>query len=168
MNTLQIQPALHRMFLTSRRESFDDLDRGCRDTPRTRLDHQQFEAMSAAFRPHGGFVNADDVTHRLRRLPEHPLSMLERWLVSRKVLNVWWRGQTLMPMFQFDLENMAVKQACARVVDELNAVFDDWELTLWFATPNTWLDGATPVALLASDAFAVLQAARADRFVSRG
>ena len=168
MNTLQIQPSLRRLFLPSRQESFDDPDRGCRDTPRTRLDHQQFEAMSAAFRPHGGFVSADDVTHRLRRLPDHRLSMLERWLVSRKVLNVWWRGQTLMPMFQFDLENMAIKPACARVVDELKAVFDDWELTLWFATPNTWLDGSTPVALLASDAFAVLQAARADRFVSRG
>ena len=168
MNTLQTRPSLRLLFLTGHRETFDAVDRGCRDVPRDRLDHQQFEAMSNAFRPHGGFVSGDDATQRLRRLSDQSLSTLERWLVSRKVLNVWWRDQTLMPMFQFDLENMAIKPACARVVDELKAVFDDWELALWFATPNTWLDCATPVALLASDAFAVLQAARADRFISRG
>ena len=167
MNTLQLRPSLRRL-LNRRCDAFGEIDRDGLDTPRARLERQQFETMRMAFLPHGGFVGGDDVTHHLRRHQDQPLSTLERWLVSRKVLNVWWRDRTLMPLFQFDLENMAIRPTCARVVDELKAVFDDWELALWFATPNTWLDCAAPIALLASDDGAVLQAARADRFISRG
>jgi hypothetical protein len=164
MNTIQIRPSLR---LDRHREALDEIDSDCRDV-RLRLERQQFETMSEAFRPHGGFVSGDAVTHRLRRLPDQPPPTFERWLVSRKVLSVRWRDQTLMPLFQFDLETMAIRPACTRVVDELKAVFNGWELALWFATPNTWLDCAKPVALLASDEFAVLQAARADRFISQG
>ncbi len=166
MNTIQDQPSLR--LLLRHREKFPPSDLECSQGLHALLEHLQFEAMSKAFRPHGGFVSGDDVMHRLRRLVQQPASTLERWLASRKVLNVWWRDQTLMPMFQFDLENMTVRPACARVVDELKAVFDDWELTLWFATPNTWLNGMAPVTLLTRDDVQVLQAARADRFVCRG
>ena len=142
-------------------------DHPCR-TMREHIDSRQFDAMSHAFRPHGGFAGSDDVMRRLRPLSDQPLSMLARWIVSRTVLSVSWRDQSLLPMFQFELADMSVKPACARVVEELKDVFDDWELALWFAAPNVWLDHAAPVALLADEEFAVLQAARADRFVARG
>ncbi len=168
MSPLQIRPCLRLLFPSAHRERIDDIDCDSRDLPCARLERQQFDAMSAAFRPHGGFANGDDVTRRLGRLPDRSSPTLERWLASRQILNVWWRGRTLMPMFQFDLEDMSIRPACARVVSELQAVFDDWELALWFATPNHWLADAAPVTLLARDHAAVLQAARADRFISRG
>jgi hypothetical protein len=52
-------------------------------------------------------------------------------------------------MFQFELTDISVRPAYARAADELKAVFDDWELALWFANPNAWLGYATHVALLA-------------------
>ena len=135
---------------------------------RARLDGRDFEAMSHAFRPHGGFVDGNEVVRRLRRQSDQPLSTLGRWIASRGVVNVSWRDQILMPLFQFDLEDMSIRPACTRIAGELKDVFDDWELALWFAAPNAWLDFAAPVALVASDEFAVRQAARTDRFIARG
>jgi hypothetical protein len=123
--------------------------------------------MNHAFQPHGGFVTCDEVMRLLRPLAIHPRSTLTRWIVSRSVVNVSWCDDTLLPAFQFDLEQMSVRPACGRVIDELACAFDDREVALWFAAPNAWLDYAAPVTLLASDEFAVLQAARVDRF-SRG
>lgn len=135
---------------------------------RARLDGRDFDAMSHAFRPHGGFVSGDEVVCRLRTQSDQPLSTLARWIATRGVLNVSWRDQILLPMFQFELEDMSIRPACTRIARELKAVFDDWELALWFAAPNVWLDYAAPVALIADDEFAVLQAARTDRFIARG
>jgi hypothetical protein len=47
-------------------------------------------------------------------------------------------------------------------------VFDDWELTQWFASPNAWLRGESPSDALIGDASSVLETARADRFVATG
>lgn len=45
---------------------------------------------------------------------------------------------------------------------------DDWELAHWFVQPNFWLAGAAPVDAISRDLFAVVQAARADRFAVIG
>jgi len=127
-----------------------------------------FEALRRAYRPHGGFAGSEEISRRLRHVCDQPLSILARAIVSRSMLTVSWRGETLAPVFQFELADMSVRPACTRVFDELVRVYDNRELALWFAAPNAWLDGAAPVALLASDELAVLQAARADRFVARG
>lgn len=137
-------------------------------SPRAGPDTCCFDVMEHAFRPHGGFASADQVMRRLRRHADQPLSLLARWIVSRSVIHLSWREETLMPMFQFDLDDMSVRPSCIRVIAELAGVYDDWELALWFATPNAWLDHAAPVTCIASDGFAVLQAARTDRFIARG
>jgi hypothetical protein len=82
-------------------------------------------------------------------------------------LHVHWQGETFLPMFQFD-RDLSIRSAVSRVIDELIAPFDDWELALWFSQPNLWLGGATPVALVLSDENGVLGAARADRFIALG
>jgi hypothetical protein len=168
MNVIQTRPTESRRFPASRLQDLSAVDCTPHDTPHAHLGRQQFDAMCRAFRPHGGFVSGDEVMRCLRRNSERPLSILGRWIASRAVLNVWWRDQTPMPMFQFDLADMSVRPAYTRVAAELGAVFDDRELALWFAAPNAWLDDAAPVALLADDEFAVLQAARTDRFIARG
>ena len=107
------------------------------------------------------------MTHRLRRLPNQPLSTLRCWFASSQVVNQWWRDQTLVHPLQFAPEAMAISPACARAVGELKVVFDYRELTRCLATPNAWLDCATPVPgrqRRSCDAVS----ARADRFASCG
>jgi hypothetical protein len=143
-------------------------DHGRFNTASERIERTQFEAMSHAFRAHGGFVCTDEVAQRLRCLVDQPISRLARWIVSRSVISISWRAQTLMPAFQFQLAEMSIRPCIADVLGELRDVFDNWELALWFAAPNAWLDDAAPVTLMTHDALAVLQAARTDRFVACG
>jgi hypothetical protein len=71
-------------------------------------------------------------------------------------------------MFQFELRSMSLLPRLQAVLSELVSVFDEWEAALWFAQPNSWLQGAAPVDLIGGDAPAVLHAARADRFIATG
>ena len=116
----------------------------------------------------GGVVSGDELSGLIRGPAGQPISLIARWIVNRQVVSIPWRSQTLLPLFQFDLHGSSLQPAVERVVAELTGVFDDLELAIWFAQPNTWLDGVAPVHVLSHDVFAVLEAARADRFVATG
>jgi hypothetical protein len=131
------------------------------------LQARQFMCIEHAFRAHGGLLSGEELARRVRGRYEQPISTVARWIVSRSIMSFSWQTQTLVPSFQFGRPDMTLKSPVERVVCELQAVFDDWELVLWFAQPNAWLEDASPVDLLAEDEMAVLQAARADRFIAR-
>jgi hypothetical protein len=133
-----------------------------------RIERMQYEAMSHAFRAHGGFLCSDDVAQGLRGVCDQPVSRLAHWIVSRSIISIGWRAQTLVPPFQFNMADMSIVPCVADVLEELRAVFDNWEMALWFAAPNAWLDYAAPVTLLTEDSLSVLQAARTDRFIALG
>jgi len=133
-----------------------------------RLEDRQFALLQQACLAHGGLASGDEVARRLRRHAEQPLSMLARWIVCREVLALVWRGQTWLPLFQFEFATMTPREPVRAALKELVDVFDDWDATLWWATPNAWLDGAAPVDALAGEPQGVLQAARADRHVALG
>ena len=69
-------------------------------------------------------------------------------------------------MFQFEPSNLQVRPGVQRVIAELRNVFDSCELAEWFACPSSWLGGQTPASKVALRGEAVLEAARADRFVA--
>ena len=73
-----------------------------------------------------------------------------------------------LPWFQFHRVTLKPHPELDPIFTELTPVFDAWELANWFAQPNGWLQGQTPVATSASDLPAVRDAARADRFVVNG
>ena len=125
-------------------------------------------AMVQVYERTGGLMRSEDVLFLLRRRSSQALSLLARWIVDRRVVAFEWQADRLVPMFQFDLADMSIRPEAAAVLAELAGVFDDWELASWFAEPNAWLQGRTPVDALQADAQAVLDAARADRFVARG
>jgi hypothetical protein len=125
-------------------------------------------AVLHAFRRTGGLVSGDELTFRLRGRTSQPISMLARWIVERRVVSFGWQGEYLLPMFQFDQADMGVRRSVSAVLDEFEDTFDDWELASWFALPNGWLGDDAPVDMLLRDPQAVLQAARANRFVARG
>jgi len=133
-----------------------------------RIEDRQFLRMHRAFAASGGLINGDQVALRMRRHVAQPISALARRVVERSVLNIAWASQTLLPWFQFDASNMSVRPVVRTVIEELVPVFDDWELTLWFAEPNVWLQDARPVDLALCQPDAVVGAARADRYVAAG
>jgi hypothetical protein len=132
------------------------------------LADRQIELMNVAFRDHGGILSGDAVAERLRPMFSQPISMLARWIVARSVVSLAWQGHTMIPMFQFQPCDLSIRSSFSRVLDELKDTFDNWELGLWFATPNTWLDDRAPVDCLDENWIDVVQAARADRFIVRG
>ena len=125
-------------------------------------------SLTHAFRATGGVVSGDSLAMMLRGGSDQPISLLARWIVNRQVLSFECHSQTLLPMFQFDSSGVTVRPGLRPVMAELSEVFDDRELVDWFAAPNGWLSGKAPAAVFAVDLPAVLQAARADRFVASG
>ena len=124
--------------------------------------------MVDAYRRTGGLVGGAEVALLLRRHSTQPLSLLARWIVTRRLVSYVWQSEILVPLFQFDRHDMSLRRASSQVVDELADTFDDWELAAWFAQPNSWLQDTAPVELIDIDQPAVLHAARADRFIARG
>jgi hypothetical protein len=131
-------------------------------------EEKQFVAMLSAFRLGGGVVSGDDLSALVRSHHDQPVSIVARWLVNRSILCFDWHGQTLIPLFQFDRSTMQPLPVVLAVLRELNGTFNDWEMSLWFAQPNSWLANEPPVLALRSDPLAVLQAAQADRFIALG
>lgn len=127
----------------------------------------QYREMERSFRANGGIADVDEVTTLLGRHTDQPISVLAHWIVNRDVISFDWRGRTLLPLFQFDLDAMAPRASVTGVIRELVPVLNDWELALWFAAPNGWLDDIAPVDIIDSDAGAVYEAARADRYLAR-
>ncbi len=127
-----------------------------------------FTTMALAYRRTGGLLASDELLCLLRPHADQPISRLARWIVTHQVVSFMWQSNTLLPMFQFDPADMALRAGPREVTLELAGAFDSWDLASWFAQPNAWLQGEAPVDRIVRDQPAVLQAARADRFIAAG
>jgi len=156
----------------------DAFSRGARDSrlatggqasppdPFRRLEDRQFLEMSRCFGIRGGWVTGDEMSRRLRRHWDQPISVLANWVTKREIVNVAWRSGILIPVFQFDTQDSRVRPVVPAALAELEGVFDDWEIAVWFAQPNAWLDEQRSLEVAAWDDDAVVQAALADRFIA--
>ena len=131
-------------------------------------DGQQFMDLLAAYRPSGGLARADDLLNIFKSRGGPDVSCLARWLVDRKVIGIEWQGATWLPLFQFNRSDMEPRADLAAVLEELNPVFDAWELAQWFSRPNPSLAGRSPLEELNCNPASIVAAARADRFIIRG
>lgn len=125
-------------------------------------------ALESAFQATGGVAEAEEIASLLRRRCEQPLSQLARWIVSRQVVHFERWGQTLMPLFQFDLDSVTIRPEVRAVLDELGATLEPHDVARWFVTPNSRLAGDTPVRRLATDAAGVAEAARSGGLATTG
>ena len=132
------------------------------------LAQQQYLAMAQGYAASGGITGCDEMVGLLRCCFDQPISVLARWIVGRAVVCFEWRATTMLPNFQFDMADMTIRPQVSEVLRELRDTFDDCEVALWFAQPNAWLDGRTPVDVLRTDPASVLDTARADRYIARG
>ncbi len=119
-------------------------------------------------RRRGGFASGEEIVQIMRASWRQPISVLARWIVARQVLSFSWRSQILLPLFQFEESRMRPLDGVVAVTTELKDVFDDLELADWFIKANAWLGDDAPADRVITDPPAVLEAARADRFIARG
>jgi hypothetical protein len=124
--------------------------------------------MLEGFRRSGGLVSGDVLAAMLRLQCDQPISSVARRIVQRELVHVWWRRQILVPLFQFDPPDMALRRGVRQVLEMLAPAYDDWNIATWFAAPSAWLDGLRPADVIARDPAEVMEAARADRFLAKG
>ena len=86
---------------------------------------------------------------------------------AQRLFGFEWNDDLWIPLFQLDHQLMP-RPSVEAVNLELRGDLNDWEMALWFVTPNSWLAGIAPVDALIRDPEAARQAARADRFVANG
>jgi len=115
----------------------------------------------------GGLWPGDAVAGMLRRRTSQPISLLARWIVDSLVVSIAWRGDYLLPAFQFDVANATVRRPVFAVLEALDGSLKDLDLASWFAMPNQYLDDAAPLDVIEHDMLAVVDAALAERRTHR-
>ena len=145
----------------------------CRYLPSAWADEARIGALLSTYIPIGGVWTGNDLVAEIRPCRNQPISQVARWLIGRQIVSVTWRTETWIPKFQFG------KSPCSdgvgdplpgvqRSIADLVGFLDDLEMAEWFASPNSWLQYRRPSMMVADDAAAVVQAARADRYVATG
>ena len=89
--------------------------------------------------------------------PRNPGEPASRWKRERRVFTVRHGGRDLFPAFQF--EDGQPRPVIRRILREVPASTTGWQIALWFASGNGWLDGAEPRSRLDA-ADEVVEAAR--------
>lgn len=128
----------------------------------------QFITMLNAYRGSGGLARAPEVRALFKRCGGPDVATLVKWIVRREVICFEWESQPWLPLFQFDRLHLRPDARLRPLFSELTCIYDQWDIANWFARPNAWLLERTPVDALPSDFSAVLDAARAERFVANG
>lgn len=129
---------------------------------------QQFIAMLDAYRPSGGLARAQEVASMCQSYGETSIPTLAHWITTRQVISFEWQGKVWLPLFQFKLPGITPQPGLGDALSELVVTHDDWDTANWFSLPNPWLADDTPADRLASAAAEVLNAARAERYVTTG
>lgn len=131
-------------------------------------DELAFAALNLAYRARGGIARADDLGRLLADHGPGTFISMAKLFADEEIFGFEWRGSLWVPMFQFALGDLSMKPEPRRVRAELGEEFDGWTVSAWFVEPNVWLAQQRPIDLLETGLGAVLDAARADRFVAAG
>jgi len=115
----------------------------------------------------GGLWSGDEVTRLLRDRTSQPISLLARWIVDSLVISVAWRGDYLLPAFQFDVANATVRRPVFAVLEALGGALKDLDLAAWFALPHADLGDVAPLDLIERETAAVVGAALAENHATR-
>ena len=89
--------------------------------------------------------------------PKNRSEPASRWKRERRIFAVRHGGRDLYPSFQF--EDGQPRPAIKDILREIPASATQWQVALWFASGNGWLDGAAPQTRL-HEARKVVEAAK--------
>ncbi len=162
---MQVTTALRSPRQSEQHFNSEPFDFRFNQAPNERL----FTALCAAYAAFGGVAWGEDLSRLMAdRKPGLIKPSLARLIANEDLFYFQWRGAKWIPMVQFHLGDLSINGSVRRVRRELGDHRDGWETASWFVCPNDWLSGQRPVDLVDRDVHAVIQAARADRFVAGG
>lgn len=131
-------------------------------------DELEVAALRLAYEDVGGIGRGDEIGRLLADHRPGTFISMAQLVTDEDIFGFEWEGFLWLPMFQFAMRDLAIEAAPRQVRAELGDGFDGWALSAWFVEPNSWLAKSRPIDLIGSHLEAVLQAARADRFVATG
>jgi hypothetical protein len=100
----------------------------------------------------GEAVTIDMIAKATGRKPPAVRQWVTRQRAAGRLATVTHEGVVLVPTFQLD-DSFGLDRSAADVVTRLVAHgMSGWAVWDWFATPNGWLDGASPADTLAAGA----------------
>ena len=126
----------------------------------------EFVQMLNGFRSSSGLARLQEVSERCERRGGPDIATLSACLARKEIICFEWQSQLWLPLFQFNPVDMTIHPQIQPVVAELSCIYGPWDLAFWFSQPNPWLADRAPADALLLDLPTVLQAARADRFIS--
>lgn len=129
---------------------------------------REFRDLEVSYRATGGLASGEDLARLLADQCRGDFIGLARHIADGKVFGFNWQCSFWIPMFQFELSDLSLREPPRQVRAELEEHYAGWGLAAWFVQPSVWLGLRTPLDLLGNNLSAVLQAARADRFVAAG
>jgi len=130
------------------------------DIPDSQPSSRGFIAMLEAYRATGGMAPGNFLCQSLQECHRGDLGQLARLIGDRRIFVLDWRGDSWIPMFQFDAGNLSCKTGPALVRAELAGLESGWAIANWFAQSNAQLGGRLPVDVVDLDLGAVVAAAR--------
>jgi hypothetical protein len=125
------------------------------------------EALYAAYQRRGGLACADELARCVEEDAPGAALELARRITEGDMLGFAEQQAFWIPLFQFGA-GLSVRPGVRKVLAELSSDYEPGRLAAWFVEPNDWLDRAMPIDVIETDLGAVLEAARADRFVAAG
>jgi hypothetical protein len=111
-----------------------------------------------------GALTAAQLAEGRQASKANPSALASRWRKEGRVFGVTFRDKTerektYFPGFQFD-DHLRPLEAVGRVLEIFAPhPMTEWEIALWFTTPNGWLDDNRPVDLLRDDPDGVVASA---------
>jgi hypothetical protein len=124
-----------------------------------------FTELLDACRHSGGLARCSEVAQRLARRRPDGVTWLEDCLRRRTLVSLDWHSGPWLPLFQFDLSDMTLREAVRRASAELSGVMDGWDLAAWYVRPQCLLQHRSPLELLDTQPELVRDAARQEHFV---
>jgi hypothetical protein len=131
-----------------------------------------FVDLLARYRPWRGLSRYSELCRMLPAQDRLSCVALAGWITDGTVFGFEWGSDFWLPTCQF-VPNSGQPSGQPRtwprsVCSELAPVFDGWRIARWLVEPNVWLQDAAPIMCVDQHLDAVLEAARADRFVAAG
>jgi hypothetical protein len=106
-----------------------------------------------------GLFSSVEVARRAGSKATNAPALASRWKSQGRLFTVDVDQAPRFPGFQFDDRGRPLT-VIADVVDVFAGKLPDWELALWFTSPNTWLSDLRPVDVLRQEPKLVAEAAQ--------
>jgi len=125
----------------------------------------QFVEMMTAFRGHGGMLRSPEVSGAAGCGRRSTDALAVDPTSGPQPIQFDWDGSLWVPMFQFEPRTTRLCARVLAVIHQLPGAMSPWDIAVWFASPNRWLNLRTPISFLPAEIDRVCAAAGLSRVI---